>query len=160
MPLSGYSSCVRNPRTTLIRRHPIVSYFLLTFAISWTGALLLAAPHLLRHEPLPKITGILMFPAMLLGPSLACVLLTKVFNGKSGLRDLFARMSPQGVHSRWYTSLLIAPALVLAVLLCLEKLVSPMYAPNHFLIGILFGIPAGFLEEIGWTGFAFPEWPL
>jgi uncharacterized protein len=30
-------------------------------------------------------------------------------------------------------------------------------APNRFFIGILFAIPAGFLEEIGWMGYAFPK---
>jgi len=54
-------------------------------------------------------------------------------------------------------ALLLPPALVLTVLLFLERFVSPVYAPNHFLIGILFGIPAGFLEEIGWMGYAFPK---
>ncbi|HUD63454.1 MAG TPA: CPBP family intramembrane glutamic endopeptidase [Candidatus Sulfotelmatobacter sp.] len=33
----------------------------------------------------------------------------------------------------------------------------PGYAPNRFFIGILFRIPAGLLEEIGWTGYAFPK---
>lgn len=117
----------------------------------------MASPHLLRHEPLPKMTGILMFPAMLLGPSLAGILLTQFVDGKSGLRDLFARMSPTGLRLSWYASLLVSPALVLAVLYCLESFVSPVYAPNHFLIGILFGVPAGLLEEIGWMGFAFPR---
>ena len=103
------------------------------------------------------MTGILMFPAMLLGPSLAGILLTKIVEGRSGLWNLFCRISPVGFHPLWYASLLIPPALVLAVLFCLEKLVSPVFAPNHFLIGILFGVPAGLLEEIGWTGFAFPQ---
>jgi membrane protease YdiL (CAAX protease family) len=35
-------------------------------------------------------------------------------------------------------------------------LVSPIYAPSRFLLGLAFGIPAGFLEEIGWMGFAYP----
>jgi membrane protease YdiL (CAAX protease family) len=47
--------------------------------------------------------------------------------------------------------------LVLAVLLVLENLVSPAYAPNRFFVGVAFGLPAGFLEEIGWTGYAFPR---
>jgi hypothetical protein len=57
----------------------------------------------------------------------------------------------------WYLGLLIPPVLVLTVLLAMAAFVSPIYAPNLFAIGILFGVPAGFLEEIGWTGFAFPK---
>jgi uncharacterized protein len=34
---------------------------------------------------------------------------------------------------------------------------SPVFAPGMFLLGILFGCPAGWLEEIGWMGFAFPR---
>jgi hypothetical protein len=55
---------------------------------------------------------------------------------------------------RWYVALLIPPVFVLTVLLLLKIFVSPVYAPNRFWIGVLFGIPAGFFEEIGWMGFA------
>jgi membrane protease YdiL (CAAX protease family) len=138
-----------------IRRYPVVTYFALTFVISWTGALAVASPHLIRHQPLPQMTGILMFPAMLLGPSLAGIVLTRIVDGKSGLRVLLSQMFRAWVPLRWYAALLLPPALVLSVLLFLERFVSPVYAPNRFFIGILFGIPAGFLEEIGWMGYAF-----
>jgi membrane protease YdiL (CAAX protease family) len=39
----------------------------------------------------------------------------------------------------------------------MKVFVSMDFAPNTFLIGLGFGIPAGFLEEIGWTGYAFPQ---
>lgn len=148
---------VLSDQETTIRRYPVVAYCGLTFLISWTGALAVAAPHLIRHQPLPKMTGILMFPVMLLGPSLAGIVLTRIVDGKGGLRVLFSQMFRAWVPPRWYTALLLPPALVLTVLLLLEGFVSPVYAPNRFFMGILFGIPAGFLEEIGWMGYAFPK---
>jgi uncharacterized protein len=148
---------VPSNQEAIIRRYPLVAYFALTFLISWTGALAVAAPHLIRDEPLPKMTGILMFPAMLLGPTFAGIVLTRIVDGKSGLRVLFSQMFRAWVPPGWYTALLLPPALVLAVLLLLERFASPVYAPNRFFMGILFGIPAGFLEEIGWMGYAFPK---
>jgi len=140
-----------------IRGYLVVTYFALTFLISWTGALIVAARDLLRHHPLPQITGILMFPVMLLGPSLAGIALTRIVDGNSGLRVLFSQMFRARVAARWYAALLLPPAFVLTVLLLLETFVSPVYAPNRFFLGLLFGIPAGFLEEIGWTGYALPK---
>jgi membrane protease YdiL (CAAX protease family) len=142
------------------RRHPVASYFVLTFFLSWLGAFLVAAPHLLRGEPLPNLTGILMFPAMLVGPSLAGILLTRLYDGPAGLRDLFSRMRRFRFPARWYAALLIPPVLILSILLLLKTFVSPIYSPNRFWLGLAFGIPAGFFEEIGWTGFAFPKMSL
>jgi len=137
--------------------YSVTAYFLLAFTISWLGALAMAATHLLRHEPLPTITGILMFPAMLLGPSLSGIFLTWITAGSPGLRDLFSKLLRARVPPRWYAPLLIPPVLVLSLLFSLKTFLSPIFTPNLFLMGVLFGVPAGVLEEIGWTGFAFPR---
>lgn len=140
-----------------MKRHPVVAYFVLTFTISWLGALAVVAPRLLRGEAIPKFSGILMFPVMLVGPVASGILLTRVVDGTSGLRDLFSRMRRIRVGAQWYAALLIPPATILLVLLVLQTFVSPVFAPNRFFVGASFGILAGFFEEIGWTGFAFPK---
>ena len=142
---------------SFVQRRPVSSYFVLTFAISWLGAFLVAAPHLLRHEKLPQLAGILMFPAMLFGPSLSGVLSTWFSGGNPGLRSLRMRLFCWRVPPRWYLTLLIPPVLILSVLLCLKNSVSAEFAPKLFLLGVLFGVPAGLLEEIGWSGYAFPK---
>ena len=143
--------------SSFVKKHPALTYFLLTFTISWTAALLVAAPKLLRSAPLPKLTGILMFPAMLFGPSFIGIFLTRQLDGRNGLRILFARMRRLRFELRWYSALLVPPAMVLGVLYCLKTFVSPIYTPNRFWLGVTFGFLAGFLEEIGWTGFAYPK---
>lgn len=140
-----------------IRRHPVAAYFLLTYAISWTAALAVIAPHLLKHQAIPKLDGILMFPAMLLGPPVVSIVLTRALDGQSGLHDLFARMLRIRIAARWWCALLIPPALVFGVLFALRGFDSAIFTPGFFAKGIFFGLIAGTIEEIGWTGFAYPR---
>jgi len=144
---------ISSPPTSLIRRHPVLVYFVLTFGLSWSGAFLLVAPRLLRGEPIPKFTGLMMFPIMLLGPLIAGLTMTAFMGGRAGLREPGARLLRIRVPARWFLVLMIPPALVLTLL---RWLVSSVYTPNLFLIGLSFGLIAGFIEEIGWTGFALP----
>ncbi len=145
------------PLASFPRSRPVSSYFLITFAVSWASALCVAAPQLVHHGALSQLTGILMFPAMLSGPILASIFLTGILEGRNGLGILFAKINLRSASSSWLIALLLPPALVVITLLILEKLVSAAFAPNFFLVGVLFGVPAGFIEEIGWTGFAFPR---
>ncbi len=144
-------------REGIARRYPVTCYFALAFAISWIGALAVAAPKLFRGEALAKGSGLLMFSVMILGPCIAGLVLTKQVNGSVGMSDLFARMRHVNFSGRWYVVLLIPVGLVLTVLTVLQITLSPVYAPNRFIAGLSFGLLAGFFEEIGWTGFAYPK---
>ena len=66
-------------------------------------------------------------------------------------------MKVSRVGARWYTTLLIFPVLLLTASLVLATLISSEFAPTFFGIGILSGLFAGFLEETGWMGFAYPR---
>jgi len=142
---------------TLVRRHPVLTYFGLAFAISWAGCALTAGPKFLRGEPLQAVDGLLVFLAMLLGPSLAGIAMTAFLDGKDGLRELRSRMMRGRVGAAWYMTPLVFPILIVIVLAALGAFVSREFARTFAVLGIPIGLMAGFFEEIGWTGFALPR---
>jgi membrane protease YdiL (CAAX protease family) len=151
-----------------IKRHPVLTYYVLTFAISWGGVLLFiggpggipATPE--QYERLFPLA----IPVMLVGPTVAGLLLTGLVSGRAGFRNLLSRLLKWRVGARWYAvALLTAPLLFTAVLLALS-LTSPVFLPGIFasddkasrlLFGIAAGLMAGIFEELGWTGFAIPR---
>ncbi len=141
----------RNPQIMRLRRHPATAYFILTFFISWSGALALVAGKILRGESIPKLDGIHMFPLMLLGPFLSAMIMSYLTGGKKSLADMKRGLSPSKLSAVWLLPVLITPVCILISLGILSQTLSGEYAPNFFAPGFLFGIPAGILEELGWT---------
>jgi uncharacterized protein len=141
----------------IINRKPSATYFFATFFISWLGAFLLVAPKLLSGKPIQLLDGLLMFPIMLIGPVLVGIVLTGITGSKAGIKNLFARMGNWRVNIKWYAVLLIPPILILVVLFSMSSYVSVKFVPHLMPGGMIFGILAGFLEETGWTGFAYTK---
>ena len=150
-------------RTTgvFITRHPLPTYFALTFAISWGGFLLVVGPGGFASTSWQTDAR---FPfailAMLAGPSVTGVLLTTFVDGRAGLREVLRRLLRWRVSAGWYAmALLPAPLLAAAVLFALS-LSSPIFTTANKTAVLLSGIAAGLttiLEELGWTGFAVPR---
>jgi uncharacterized protein len=152
-----------------IKRYPLLTYFALTFAISWSGFLIAAGVGTGGFSVTPEQLQTLIpyaVPAMLLGPPVAGILLTGLLYGRAGLRELLSRLLMWRVGARWYAvALLTAPLLFTAVLLALS-LTSPEFLPRILttsdkgalvLMGIAVGLGVGIFEELGWTGFAIPR---
>jgi membrane protease YdiL (CAAX protease family) len=142
---------------TVVRRYPVLTYFGLAFAISWLGCALAAGPKFLRGDTLQATDGLLVFLAMLLGPSLAGVAMTAFLDGRDGLRELRSRMMKGRVGAAWYLVPLVFPLLIVVVVVALGGVVSQEFALTFVVLGIPIGLMAGFFEEIGWTGFALPR---
>jgi membrane protease YdiL (CAAX protease family) len=150
-----------------IKRHPVLSYFALTFAISWSGFLLVGGPGLFagtswQTDPLFQCAIL----ALLAGPPVAGLLLTGLVQGRAGLRELLVRLLRWRVGARWYTVALLTTPLVMPAVLLALSLTSPVYLPaivttgdkaTLLLLGIVVGLVGGFVEELGWTGFAIPR---
>jgi membrane protease YdiL (CAAX protease family) len=142
---------------SFVKRHSLVTYFVLAFAIAWVGSFVLVGPKYLAGEEILFDDIGLMAIAALLAPFIAGLLMTYLADGKAGLKELFAKMKKCRVAGRWYLPLLIFPALLLLVSVLLGVFVSPEFAPVFTSFGIFAGLLAGFLEETGWTGFAYPK---
>jgi hypothetical protein len=141
-----------------IKRHPLLSYFALAFALSWGVVIVVGHGSILatktQFETLIPFVG----PVMLLGPSVAGILLTGLLYGKAGFRDFLDRMTRWRVGARWYAvALLTAPLVSTAILLALS-LRSREFLPLIFtseeraalvLMGIVRGLVVGFFEELG-----------
>ena len=151
-----------------VKAHPMLTYFALTFLISWGGVVLVFAvgPRgfpvtFEQFEPFIPYWGL----ALVAGPALAGPVVTALADGRAGLRVLLSRLVRWRVGARWYAVGLVGvPLAVLAVLLSLS-LVSADFLPAiattddkaGLLAGIAAGLLAGVFEEIGWTGFAVPR---
>lgn len=162
--------------TTLLRKHPLGSYFILAFALSWGGVCAVIAPGEIPARP-DRAEELFPFVylAMLAGPSVAGILMTAITSGPEGLRAYRARLLRWRVPLHWYAiALLTAPAVLVATVAALSQLsreftpailggstaaIGPAKAsslPSFALLGVGVGIGAGFFEELGWTGFAIP----
>ena len=147
--------------SSLIRRHPVVIYFLLTFGLSWGSWLVLTGGAPLRSDP----RFMLIVLAAPVAPALAGLLMTGLTAGRAGYRDLAARLFRWRVRPRWYgVALLLAPlvAIVTAALGAFllrssEFLPAVSDLPGLLLPAVAGGLLVGFCEELGWTGFAIPR---
>jgi uncharacterized protein len=140
---------------SLIRRHPLISFFVLAYALSWWGWILYAINH-----DLPPVASF--------GPFLAALVMLAITHGKAGVLGLLKRMVRWRVGPAWYAAALGLPV---AITLCATGLnvLLGAQAPSAAELGgwagllptffILLLIPGfgGAWEEPGWRGYALPQ---
>ena len=164
IPLSDAHKKMR----AFIRTHPVLTYFALTFTISWGGVLLViggpAGMTGMKAQDNPLFPFAVL--AMVAGPGVTAILLTGLIDGRPGLREFRSRLLKWRVGARWYAvALLAAPLLQTAITLTLALFSAeflPAIAVTNdkaalLLLGLVVGLTAGLFEEIGWTGLAIPR---
>src|ERR687890_1280445 len=106
---------------SLVKRYPIITFFVLAYALSWWGVIL----YTINHD-LPPVASF--------GPFLAALIVLAITHGRAGVLGLLRRMVRWRVAPVWY---LVALGLPVAVTLCAVML-------NVFL-----GAPAPSAGELG-----------
>ena len=150
------------PRT--LGRYPLVTYFVLAYAISWAFWLPLAASS--RGLIPVQLPAMVFYSLAALGPVLAAVIASGIEGGKPAIRALLGSLLKRRVDARWTLAAVLGyPALLLAALAVDRALGGALEWPADDLRGI--HVPFWFLlvlnppfvlcEEIGWRGFALPR---
>ena len=144
-----------------IKRHALLTYFALTFAISWGGFVMVLGRGGLASANWEAEAGFAYaVAAMLAGPTVAGILLTAFIDGRARLREMLSRLLRWRASVRWYAfAILPAPLLAVAVLLAL-KLPAPIFTATDKAGVVASGIVASLtavFEEVGWMGFALPR---
>jgi membrane protease YdiL (CAAX protease family) len=138
----------------VVRRLPLAAFFALAFGLSLVALLVIGLPRI--DATTPSGASFVMFPIMVVGVGATGVALTAITGGRQGLSDLRSRVVRWRLGA-WYLALLIPPGVMLFVLAVLSLAISRYYVPGLLVFGFAAGILAGFCEELGWTGFAFPR---
>jgi len=165
-----------NPFKNFIKQHPVVTYYFVTFLISWGGLVMILGGRISSLTDAPFLP---LYFVSVAGPSITGVLLTGLYDGTKGYREFFSRLIKWRVKAKWYVAaLFIAPLTVFASLFALS-LISPVFLPGIFSSGdndiasmfgltgnnkiillsfvLMLGLFNGFVEELGWTGFLTPR---
>ena len=142
--------------SSMVKRHPLITFFVLAFALSWWGWPLYAL-------------DLLPVPIASFGPFLAALVVLAITHGKNGVAGLLRRMVRWRVGVGWYAVALLLPVGVTLVAAGSNVFLLGAQAPSPAELGgwlslftlfpILLLIPGmgGAWEEPGWRGYALPS---
>ena len=140
---------------SLIRRYPLITFFVLAYVLSWWPWILYAL------DLLPQ-------PIVGFGPFLAAIVVLAITRGKTGVVGLLRRMVRWRVGLRWYAVALLLPVAISLAAAVFNVLLGAQ-APSSVELGgwvglfstffLLLLVPGigGAWEEPGWRGYALPR---
>ena len=143
----------------LLRRHPLVTFFLLVFIITWVVWV-------------PRASGAplgVVGQAWTWAPAIAALLAAALTGGRGALRELGSRLVRWRVGWQWYLVVILGPAAFSLAVAGVYTLLGGSWAeaaPPALLEGTLLFLPLflliltltdGLGEELAWRGFALPR---
>jgi membrane protease YdiL (CAAX protease family) len=142
-----------------IKRHPVVAFYILAFAITWLGWV----PQALYGRGLSSYNSPLLNIIGGSGPTLAAVIVILLIKEKGGLRQLFGALFKLRVSLVWYVFVFsfwfVVDAIALGIGAVFGQKIPPLdqFAWLSLFPIFFFVLLQNVWEEIGWRGFALPR---
>ena len=143
----------------LMRRHPLVTFFLLAYGLTWAIQIPVAAG-VLEGSGWRAVTWV---------PAIAALLAAALTGARGALRELGSRLVRWRVGWQWYLVVILGPAAFSLAVAGVYTLLGGSWseaAPPALLEGALLFLPLSLLiltltdglgEELAWRGFALPR---
>jgi uncharacterized protein len=145
---------------SVVKRHPIVTFFLLAYALAW----IIESPLVILTDSVTDAQGLVIVILASNVPSAVAIVLTAIVFGRGALRKLLGRLLIWRVNPLWYLVVLLGPVALVAGMVGLNTLLGgPALSLGMSLVSvaIFFGFsifPGSALgEEIGWRGYVLPR---
>jgi len=145
---------------SLVKRHPLITFFVLAYALSW----MLESPLVFLRDSITDTQGLILTILASNVPSVLGIVLTAMVLGRGALKKLLGRLLIWRVNPLWYLLLVLGPAALVAGVVPLNALLGgPALSLGMPLLGIAVFlafhiVPGSALgEEIGWRGYALPR---
>jgi uncharacterized protein len=137
----------------MVKRHPLITFFVLAYALSWW------------EWPLHAV-GLFPGPILPYGPMIAAFIILALTKGKAGVKALLRSMVQWRAGLNWYAVALGLPAVLYLAAVCLNVLLgapiptSAQVSVPWYMLVLAFPLTileGGALEEPGWRGYALPR---
>jgi membrane protease YdiL (CAAX protease family) len=145
---------------SVVKRHPIVTFFLLAYALAW----IIESPLVILTDSVTDAQGLVIVILASNVPSAVAIVLTAIVFGRGALRKLLGRLLIWRVNPLWYLVVVLGPVALVAGMVGLNTLLGgPALSLGMSLVSvaIFFGFsifPGSALgEEIGWRGYVLPR---
>src|SRR5215217_889814 len=135
---------------SLVKRHPIITFFVLTYVITWA----IESPLVFLTDSVTATQGLVLVILASNVPSAVAIVLTAVVLGRGALRKLLGRLLIWRINPFWYLVVFLGPvALTGGPALSLGM--SLLGIAIFFAFSVVPGSALG--EEIGWRGYVLPR---
>jgi membrane protease YdiL (CAAX protease family) len=144
----------------LIKKHPVVYYFAITFGWTWLLVFGLILSGSVKDVSKPTPMFIIVGLACNISPTLAAIIVARVTKGKAGVKALLGKFKVKSRRTLYLLSLGAFPVVV-ALTTVISNTVIRSYKWNIvaplLVLGLIWPLFSSFGEEFGWRGYILPQ---